>query len=552
VNGTTPPLEAEWQRLEVTVHRLPPLDPVTPDPRPAGEVTWTGQVAARRLAADVLPGNILHSALVQSCLNLAWTPSLTATGAPEAVCAPLYPPPAPQLIPVDPPASSFADTGLRSYRLRLTVGPETGMPPSPYRWCARFVIVGRNPVDGSRLDSSEVCVAADWMVHPPPPAVVPPITSVLPLSSYPDVHGDSWYDLDLGAWGLAAGDRVNVYMTRLRRLGDAAAVLVVDGVLQDQVLLEQMARASRRPFELATREPVQFSPAAPFHRIKVPGHLREVYVLAVLGTNAYLQERRWADAGFTLFTTPDRRPEPRLSFVRLTRPYAGVAELEVAADFAAVPGAATPPKIQLFHRDLSAGARLAYVGEATGTPVPVEPGSAAAARFRFALDDPGQENWHAYEYEAQLLHHDGLGSYLRSRVVARALARGAWDGTGAPVRAADTIDVAPGSPSGLVLGFEFDCGEFDFTLVRSLGGTVTSRFAGRIRGGRVFGLAPEIHTIALVRRGGRLRYRLTVRDTEAVPAPVPAGPDEPRDGIYVLRVAFGEVVAWNVRENVVA
>jgi hypothetical protein len=136
--------------------------------------------------------------------------------------------------------------------------------------------------------------------------------------------------------------------------------------------------------------------------------------------------------------------------------------------------------------------------------------------------------------------------------VARALARGAWNGTSAPVTAADAIEVALGSPSGLVLGFEFDCGEFDFTLVRSLGGTVASRFAGRIREGRVFGLDPAIHTLDLVRRGGRLCYRLTLRDAEAVPAPVPAGPDEPRDGAYVLRIAFGEEVAWTVRENVVA
>src|SRR4030095_14789718 len=114
--------------------------------------------AARRLAADVLPGNILNSALVQSCVNLAWTPGITATNAPAAVCAALYPPPAPQLVPVDPPSSTFAETGLRSYRLRITVGPETGMQPSPYRWCARFIIVGRNPVDGNRLDSAEVWV----------------------------------------------------------------------------------------------------------------------------------------------------------------------------------------------------------------------------------------------------------------------------------------------------------------------------------------------------------------------------------------------------------
>jgi hypothetical protein len=66
----------------------------------------------------------------------------------------------------------------------------------------------------------------------------------------------------------------------------------------------------------------------------------------------------------------------------------------------------------------------------------------------------------------------------------------------------------------------------------------------------VSGLDPAIHTLGLVRRYGRMRYRLTVRDLEAVPVPVPAGADEPQDGSYVLRVAFGEEVSWTVRENV--
>jgi hypothetical protein len=551
VNATTPPLEAEWLRLEMSIHQLPTPDPLAPDPRPAGEVTWPGQIAARRLAANVMPGNVLDPALGQSCVNLSWTPGITATDTLEAACAVLYPAPAPQLIAVDPPSSPLAATGARSYRLRVTVGPETGMTPAPYRWCARFVMVGRNPINGNRLDSTEASVAADWMIHPPPPAVVAPITSVVPLSSYPDVHGESWYDLDLGAWGLTAGDRVSIYMTRLRRLGDTAGDLVVDGVLQDQAQFEQLARASRKPFELAIREPVEFSPATPFYRIKVPGYLRDVYVLAVLGSNAYLQERRWVEAGFVLFMTPDRRPEPRLSFVRLTRPATAVARLEFAADFADQPDAATPPKVQLFRRDLSAGGRLAYVGDATGTSVPVKAGSDAIARFSFTADDLGQDDWRAYEYEAQLLHHDSaLGTYLRSRTVARALARAPWDGVATPVAASDVIEVAAGSPTGLTLGFEFDCGEFDFTLIRSVGGVVASRFTGRIRAGRVSGLDPAIHTLGLVRRDGRMRYRLTIRDLEAVPVPVPAGADEPQDGSYVLRVAFGEEVSWTVRENV--
>lgn len=543
VNGTTPLLEAGWQRLELTLHRLPPPDPVNPDTRPPGEVTWTGQMPARRLAIDFQPGNVLNSAIARSCVQLAWAPGLTVTGAAETVCAPLFPPPAPQIVPVDPPMSSFEETGLRSYRLRVTVGTEAGMTPGSYRWCARFVTVGECPA-GNRLDSAEVCIAADWIVHEPPPAVVAPITAVLPLASFPDVHGDSWYDLDLGAYGLVDGNRVNVYMTRLRRLGEGAADLVSGGVLQDQALFEQMARASRRPFELATAQPVEFSSANPFHRIKVPGHLREVYVLAVIGTNAYLQERRWIQAGFTLFTTPDRRPAPRLEFVRLTQ--GTVPSLEFAADFADAPDAARPPRIQLFRRDLSSReTRAAYVGEATGTAGPPAPGSDAAIRFRFAVGDPKQSDWHAYEYEAQLLHHDpATDRHVRGRESARALARGRWDGTRAPVASTDRIDVAPGAISGLDVGFEFDCGELDFTLVRSLGGVVASRFAGRLRGGRMFGLDPAAHALEIVTRQGRRRYRLTVHDTGAAPAP--------GDGDYVLRVSFGEEASWTVRRNVVA
>jgi hypothetical protein len=118
----------------------------------------------------------------------------------------------------------------------------------------------------------------------------------------------------------------------------------------------------------------------------------------------------------------------------------------------------------------------------------------------------------------------------------------------APVGGTDVIEVAAGAPSGLVAAVEFDCGEFNVSLVRSVGGVVTSRFAGRIRAGRVFGLDPAIHTLEIVRHGGHARYRLTVHDTLAAPAPV--APAAPRDGAYTFRIGFGEAAAWTVRENV--
>ena len=541
--GVTPPLEAPWSRLEVTVHRLPPGDPLVPDPRLPGEVTWSGTVAARRLAAAVLAGNELNLALAASCLSLAWTPALTATPAAETVCAPLYPPP-PELLAIDPASATFADTGLRSYRLRLAVGTEDGVPPGAYRWAARLVTIGQNPFTAAEIGSAEVCVAADWMVHPPPPAVTPPVTSVVPVSSYPDGNGDSWFELDLGAWGLASGDRVNVYLTRLGRLGDVAAGLVVDGVLQDQTLLTQIVRTSRRPFELENREPVQLSPATRFHRIKVAGNLREVYVLAVVGTNAYLQERPWSAAGVALFATPDRRPEPRLSFVRSIRPVAGTATFDFAADFAEVPEAAHPPKVQLVRRDLSAQGRSALMGEAVGATMAPAPGS--ATRFGFELSDAGQENWHDYEYEAQLLSFDPLsGRYLRGRGVARALGRGGWDGQATPFRPTEALSVVMGAPTGLVVAAEFDCGEFDLVLVRSVAGKVASRFAGRLRQGRLFGLDPATASLEPVRRDGRDRCRLTVHDTDAAQV-------APPDGAYVFRLAYGEAASWSLREGVPA
>jgi hypothetical protein len=550
-NGSIAPLEAEWRNLEVLVHRLPPADPAAPDPRPPGEVTWAGEITARRLVSEVVVNNLLDTALVPSCASLAWTPGLTATDVPAADCAELFPPPDPQLAAVDPLASTFADTGLRSYRLRVTVGQEDQLPASTYRWCARFVMVGSNPFTGDPLASAEACVAADWSIHPPPPSVVAPITAVVPLASYPDGHGESWYDLDLSAWGLAEGDRVNVYMTRLRRLGDAAAGLVVDGVLQDQLLFEQTARSLRKPFELATREPVVYAAASPFYRIKVPGDLREVYALAVLGANAYLQERPWREAGFSLFASPDRRPEPRLDLLRLDRRSPGTATLELAADLPEPPAAASLPKVQLFRRDLSAGAKLAFVGEGVGGPLPPAPEPHAAARFGFTVSDPAQPDWRAYEYEAQLLYPDpSTGAPVRSRAAARVLARGGWDGVSRPFDDSDAIEVASGAPSGLVATVEFDCGEFDLSLVRTLGGVVTSRFAGRLRAGRLSGLDPALHTLELVRRGGRFRHRLTVRDTQAAPAPAPAAPTAAGDGAYTFRIAFGEVAAWTLRDNV--
>lgn len=553
LNSETPPLEAAWQRLEIVVHQLPPSNPLNPDPSPPGAARWSGKVPARHLAIDVLPGNSLHSAMVQSCVELEWSPDLSVTSAPAAVCATQFPLPAPEMISIDPISASFANTGLRSHRLRITIGSTTGMTAGPYRWCARFVTVGTCSASGNNLDSQEVCTAADWLVHAPAPQAASPVTTVVPLTSFPDTQGDSWYDLDLSMFGLADGDRINIYKTRLHRLGDGATNLVADGTLQDLTLFEQMARASHTPYERENSAPIQFSATNPFHRIRVEGNRRDIFVLAVVGTNSYQQEQRWADAAVTLFTTPDKLPEPRLKFVQTTRSVdtgERVLLLEYAADFVIAPPALSPPKVQLFRRDLSARqSRLSYIGEALGTLAPPPPGAQTSTRYQFVVEDRKQDDWHSYAYEAQLIRFEpATNSFLRGQEPAKALARADWDGAGAPVRATDRISVAPGIVSGLDVNFEFDCGEFEFTLVRAVAGKISSRFSGRLRNGQLFGLTAT-HELEIVTREGRKRYRLKLHDADAVAIPAPGGADEPQDGLYILRVSFGEQATWTNREN---
>lgn len=553
VNSETQPLEANWERLEVTLHQLPEPDVINSDPRAPGAIDWPGKVLARRLLIDFLAGNRLDAEVAQSCVELEWNPGLRATATTLDDCAVLYPPPAPELSATAPLSMPFEETGLRSYRLRVVVGSTTGMAEARYRWCARFVTVGTSPLGGGRMDSDEACTTADWLIPAAPPIVTAPATSVVPLSSFPNAHGDSWYDLDLSGYGLADGDMVSIYMTRLHRLGESAAGLVMDGVLQNQGDLEALARASRKPFELITAPPFEYSSANRFYRINVPGDLRQTYIVAVVGSNAYLQEQPWSSAGITLFSTPERFAPPVLRFDGLSQSVGTsgpLATLRFQADLVEAPDPATPPRIQLFRRDLSSRAMsLVYVGETVGESVQVDQ-SEAAARFQFVIEDQKQSDWRSYVYSAFLVHFVPGRGYLKSKEPAKAQARAGWGGMRSPIHPADKISVAAAQLDGLEVSVDFDCGDLDFSLVRSLNGRVSSRFGGRVRDGRAYGMDADRFALAVVSQGGKARYRLTLNDENAAPVPVLSDPDAVQDGRYVLRVSYGQETTWTNRENV--
>lgn len=525
----TKPLEAIRQQLEITLHALPdePEEPAPPE-----TTTWPGIQMGRLLRIGFGANAELDlSSLASACLQLQWNgQTLSRLPYAEAGCAEQFPPVAPVIEPIDLPALPYATTGYRSYRLRIAVGQADAMAPDAYRWCIRLRIQGRNPETSATLYSAEPCAAADWLIPPPPPAVVQPETAAIPVSSYPDTLGNSYYMLDLSVFGLAEGSLANIYQARLDRITETPETLVAGNCLLDRAAFLQAARANKQPFELLTAEPVTYRSADRFYSVAAPGDLRHYYVLAVTGTTPYLQERKWSDAAFVLFTTPEPAALPALHIARV-EPFTIAGQPRVRLEYtipaAGWDGTTYPPKVQIMRRDLSINSASAYVGEATA-----ETGDADPTRLLFRFVDTAVRDWHRYEYTATLLVcPDGGDSYLRSTAVVRCQALTPWGGIATPWSQSDSLRV-DSTVYGYRIATTFDAGEFDLVLSQILPHGGIRRIHGSVREGVVHGLGNLDHELTVIRVGLRNRYQLTIQDTSN------------ESDAYTLRLSYGPEANW--------
>lgn len=92
LDSATQALEAAWQSLEVTVHRLPLGEPGSTSS--VAETKWSGSIPGRRLEIAATPGHDLtFPPIVNSCVSLSWVGDrLDRAAAPETICSVEFPP----------------------------------------------------------------------------------------------------------------------------------------------------------------------------------------------------------------------------------------------------------------------------------------------------------------------------------------------------------------------------------------------------------------------------------------------------------------------------
>src|SRR5690606_36954083 len=125
--------------------------------------------------------------------------------------------------------------------------------------------------------SDEPCVTGEWLVTPAAqPPLQPPLPAI-PVSTYPDRFGNSYFSVDLDQF-VNLGALVNVYAARLDRLVPAIEDVVSGTTLLDESALLQAARASKQRFELLTQSPVEYTAENRFYSVQAPGNLRQYHV----------------------------------------------------------------------------------------------------------------------------------------------------------------------------------------------------------------------------------------------------------------------------------
>jgi hypothetical protein len=518
------PAQADWQALELLVHSVPLTEGVAP-----GATTWAGTRPGRLIELGFDASNALQLSPVQlGCRQLSWSGgSLDHQPEVEAVCAAAFA----GGVTVEPHPTATPPPGLKTYRLSLGLGARAQYPDGLNAWCARAQIRGHCPHSGALKQSPEVAVRATLLLPPPPPAVIQPEIAALPLSTYPDALGTSYYSVDLrtvlSPADQAAGAFVRLYLARLEALTDAPGDFVQGGSVIDPPGLVALARQSRGRFALVTDPPEAFDPDRPQADIAVPGDLEEVYIAAVVGTSGMLKSGSWQGAAILPFRTPPVRPRPLLEWrVAGAEAQGGAihATLALAARFSEpLPDPTKPPAVQLLRRSLSEGGRqsrfLVTVQGQSDDP------TAAHPEFRFDTVDEGLIDWQRYEYAAQLLvFAPDRAQYVKTGGRETRAVVAPFAGSRDPLEGA-SLQVSANPAGGFFVELTLAAGDFDLSIEKRPDAGNARTIAGRIEAGSLFLPAELPGTLTL---GPSYALRLVDSD----PAP----------GLYRVRLRFRQAL----------
>ena len=480
-------VEADWLALETLVHTAPLTEGVAPE-----NATWAGTRPGRLVELSFDPTLELRTAPVQhSCLALSWTGSgLQRQPDGADACADTFPGTA-EIAPLA--LTTLKPEDRKAYRVTLGLGVRDLYRVGFNAWNARLRVRGRCPRSGQMLHSPEIVARALLFLPAPASPVTQPPVEALPLSTYPDALGRSYFSVDLTDV-LSPANRtpntfVKVWLARLEAMTDRPQDFVDGETVTNPPELIMLAKRSRRRFALVSDPPEAFDANRPHVAIEVPGQISEVYVAAVQGVDGLLESGSWQGAAFLPFRTPPLRALPLVEWSSAevaARDGSLMARLAVAARFSEpLPDPARPPIVQLFRRDLSAGqaqARFVIVAEGqSDDPV------SAAPLYTFAMEDRSLAGWRRYEYAVQLLafapwrgQHIKVGGRLPRQVVAPTAERSDpfLDATAA------TVAALPGG--GFSIAVTFASGDFTVDLEKEPDAGAASVKRGRIEAGRLF------------------------------------------------------------------
>ena len=520
-------IEAEWQALETLVHAAPLSEGVAPE-----EASWTGTRPGRlvELGFDPVSLALQTVPVQQSCLALSWSGG-TLNRTPDAadVCAATFP----GMAKVAPLALTTLDPGRKAYRMTVALGTRALYPQGFNAWAARLRVRGRCPRSGQIAHSPEVVARAELLLPAPPAPVTQPPVAVLPLSTYPDALGKSYFNIDLRTLLSPAHQTpetlVKVYLARLEAMTDQPGDFVEDETVTDPPGLIALAKLSQGRFALVSDPPESFEPNRPHVDIEVPGQISEVYVAAVQGADSVLESGSWQSAAFVPFRTPPLRPLPLVEWTSAeaaTSDSSLMARLRVAARFPdPMPDPSRPPILQLFRRDLSTGqAQARFVTIAEGQSADA---TAAAPVYTFAMAVGPLAEWRRYEYAVQLLafapwrgQHVKIGPRVSRELTVPA------GGLADPFTDPAPVTVTAAVAGGFEITASFAAGDFTVELEKEPDSGAASVRRARIEAGRL--LLPQDLTGTLT-PGATYDLRLTDPD----PAP----------GLYRVRLRSGQALS---------
>lgn len=523
------PLIAAKDMVELWIHELP-MSNNTPE-----RTQWTGNKASKKIMINYdSQGQILNlNTLASTCSNLKWTANkLQRTNTSTAVCNTTFSNATPSVSEIHTASFDHQETGFLTYRLTWKVANKSSLSPGTHQWACRIRVKGLCPKSGETLFSNEPVVAASTNITPPPPPVLQPIIAEIPESTFADNKGHAYFSVDLNDF-IPPGDRaaaplVKLYKLTLDKLYPNIETIVNEDTLLDQTDFLNQAKRSKLPFKLITTDPIRYNEENRFVEVQIPGELETYHVLGVIGCNPFLEEEPWTQSGIIIFKTPKPLQIPELKFV-FSDPFTTSGNSQIALQYSIKfinnILISQPPKIQLFRKNKTLGDNQnTFIDIILGELIPSENPSEYIYNFNYLDENLTGQN--RYVYEAHLLVFSPKhGHYIKSDLPASCKIISKME---------KIPDLAGKIDEPLIqivdekmeVTFEFDSGEFDFSLTKvSVNGT-RHRYTGKIRNSTLF----FDHFEAVLE--GTNRFTLIFKD-----------PDISK-GTYTIRLSYGQLFTW--------